>query len=93
MNINIDKKSKIPVYLQIVNQLKAEIKRGEIANGATLPSERALSKMLGVHRNTIIKAYNELKAEGFIESRQGVGYMVGFGQDALSMKAKVASLG
>ena len=76
MNIYIDKKSKTPVYLQIVNQLKAQIKRGDINDGSTLPSERALSKILGVHRNTIIKVYNELKAEGFVESRQGVGYTV-----------------
>ena len=45
MNINIDKKSKTPVYLQIVNQLKAQIKRGDIIDGSTLPSERALSKV------------------------------------------------
>ena len=79
MNIHIDKKSKTPVYLQIVNQLKVQIKRGDINDGSTLPSERALSKILGVHRNTIIKVYNELKAEGFVESRQGVGYLVSLG--------------
>ena len=93
MNINIDKKSKTPVYLQIVNQLKAQIKRGDIIDGSTLPSERALSKILGVHRNTIIKVYNELKAEGFVESRQGVGYMVSLGTQAGQQVSKVASLG
>ena len=84
MNIIIDKKSKTPVYLQIVSQLKNEIKRGDINDGSTLPSERALSKILGVHRNTIIKVYNELKAEGFVESRQGVGYMVSLGTPSVS---------
>ena len=94
MNINIDKKSKTPVYLQIVSQLKAEIKRGDIKNGATLPSERALAKILGVHRNTIIKVYNELKAEGFVESKQGIGYMVSFGKgQERAASSKVASLG
>ncbi len=93
MDIKIDKKSKTPVYVQIVNQLKLLIQRDEINRGATLPSERALSKILGVHRNTIIKAYNELKAEDYIESRQGVGYIVNFGKEQKSGAAPVASLG
>ena len=92
MNISIDKKSKTPVYIQIVNQLKNEIKRGDINDGSTLPSERALSKILGVHRNTIIKVYNELKAEGFVESKQGVGYTVSFSRHAGRSVSKVASL-
>lgn len=94
MNIKIDKGSKTPVYLQIVSQLKTQIKRGDIKNGSTLPSERALSKILGVHRNTIIKVYNELKAEDFVESKQGVGYMVSFGKEhELASASRVASLG
>ena len=92
MNINIDKESKTPIYLQIVNQLKTQIKRGDINDGSKLPSERALSKILGVHRNTIIKVYNELKAEGFIESRQGVGYTVALGTRDGQPFSKVASL-
>ena len=86
MNINIDKKSKTPIYIQIENELKSQIKLGDITNGSTLPSERALSKILGVHRNTIIKVYNELKAEGFVESRQGVGYTVSLGNKDQSAK-------
>ncbi len=92
MIINIDKKSKIPVYLQISEQMKHQIKRGDLSLGATLPSERALSKILGVHRNTISKAYNELKDEELIESRQGIGYMVVFGVKE-ERHSKVASLG
>lgn len=49
---------------------------GNLAAGATLPSERTLAEMLGVHRNTITKAYNELKSEGFIYPKQGVSYEV-----------------
>ena len=93
MDIKIDKTSKTPVYLQIVNQLKTLIKKGELNQGAVLPSERAFAKILGVHRNTIIKAYNELKAEEFIDSHQGVGYIVDFGQTRSSFGSPVASLG
>ena len=52
---------------------------GELVDGSVLPSERELSKILGVHRNTIIKAYYALKDMDLIESAQGVGYRVSYG--------------
>ena len=63
MNVRIDKVSKTSIYLQIASQLKREILSGEFNRGSTLPSERAMASILGVHRNTVVKAYNELKAE------------------------------
>ncbi len=81
MNVKIDKKSKTPIYLQIASQLKTEIFSGELNCGSTLPSERALASILGVHRNTVVKAYNELKAEELIESKQGIGYIVAMGEE------------
>ncbi len=93
MEIRIDKTSKTPAYKQIINGLRNQIQRGELLQGAILPSERAFAKILGVHRNTVIKAYNELKAEGYVESRQGVGYLVSFYQSDPYQKAGVASLG
>ena len=82
MNIKINHDSKIPIYRQVAEQMRRMIFSGEMAEGSTLPSERATAKILGVHRNTIIKAYNELKAEELIESRQGVGYIVAMPQTA-----------
>lgn len=76
MNIKTDANSKIPIYVQIATQVKKQILSGELALGGMLPSERALAKLLSVHRNTVSKAYNELKAEELIESKQGVGYIV-----------------
>ncbi len=72
----IDKKSKIPVYLQIAEQIKEQVFRGTITGGYALPSERILSAELGVHRNTVTKAYHELKAEGLVSSYQGKGYRI-----------------
>ena len=92
MNIILDSTSKIPIYIQIANQLKNQIRRGEFTNGSTLPSERAMAKILGVHRNTVVKAYGELKEEGFIESRQGVGYVVAIGGQSANAVSPVASL-
>jgi len=76
MIIKIDKESKIPVYLQIVDQIKEKIFKGTITVGYALPSERILAGKLGVHRNTVAKAYNELKAEGLVSSYQGKGYRI-----------------
>lgn len=57
-------------------------------DGFALPSERALAKELHLHRNTIVKAYNELKADGLITSYQGVGYRVHYRQARHSKKGR-----
>ena len=76
MNIRIDKASKVPVYLQIADQIKSQIISGALPRASALPSERSLAQLLEVHRNTVVKAYSELKSDAWIESRQGVGYVV-----------------
>lgn len=76
MNITVDKGIHIPVYYQISNQLKALIICGKLADGAILPSERSMARDLGVHRNTVVKAYGILKDEQLVDSFQGVGYKV-----------------
>lgn len=76
MDIKLNKESRIPVYLQIADQLRAQIMRGALPEGSALPSERALAQRLGIHRNTVVKAYSELKSDAWIESRQGIGYIV-----------------
>lgn len=76
MDIKIDKEIKTPVYLQIASSIKYQIMSGTITKESILPSERALAKILNIHRNTAAKAYSELKDQGLIESYQGVGYKV-----------------
>lgn len=76
MDIKIDKELKTPIYMQVSSEIKGQIMSGNISAGSILPSERALAKMLNIHRNTITRAYNDLKDEGVIESNQGVGYKV-----------------
>ena len=83
MDIIINHHSHTPIYLQIVNQLKEMILKGEITHGFVLPSERTMAKLLNVHRNTIIKAYMELKAEDFLSSSQGKGYKVSYQNGSL----------
>lgn len=59
--------------LQIARQLQDAIEGGRIARGTRLPSSRALACTLGVSRNTVIAAYDELSARGLVRSRRGAG--------------------
>lgn len=60
-----------PIYLQIIEHLKAGIAAGTVQDGDELPSRRTLSALLGVNPNTIQKAFRLLEEEGLISSRTG----------------------
>lgn len=81
MRLTIDKDINIPIYIQIFEQIKNQILSGELLPGSRLPSERKLGESLGVNRTTILNAYRELKAKGFIDSRIGSGTIVLAGID------------
>lgn len=76
MVININRHSQIALYLQIKNQLRDMIVSGVLPEGFQLPPERKLAEQLNVNRSTVLNAYNELKADGFIESKIGRGTLV-----------------
>ena len=65
-----------PLSLQIVRQLQEAIEEGRVAGGTQLPSTRSLARTLGVSRNTVLTAYDELAARGFVRSRRGAGMYV-----------------
>jgi GntR family transcriptional regulator len=73
MLFQINFKSAKPVYLQLVDQVKAAAASGVLQAGESLPSIRPLSEELRVNRNTVAKAYTQLEADGVIETRQGRG--------------------
>lgn len=79
MNITINREEKIPLYLQISGQIKNMIFNGSLVNGSKLPSERQLANNLNVHRNTVVRAYAELKDDDLISSYQGQFYYVSYG--------------
>lgn len=76
MKINIEKNSKIPLYVQIKNQIKDMIYSKIIPVDYVLPSERELAKTLKINRSTVVKSYEELKMEGIIDSKMGKGTYV-----------------
>lgn len=61
---------------QIVDGVRMKVATAELAVGAQLPSVRGLAQQLGINPNTVAKAYAELAAEGWLESRQGLGLFV-----------------
>ena len=79
MNIKLERGNGHPLYLQISDQIKTMIKEEEIVAGYKLPAERKLAEELGVHRNTVIKAYEELIADGVViaSRKKPKGYFVG----------------
>jgi GntR family transcriptional regulator / MocR family aminotransferase len=66
----------LPMFVQIAELLSAEIKRGRLRPGDRLPGTRPLAEQLGVGRNTVLAAYGELAAEGWIVTRAAGGSFV-----------------
>ena len=79
MWLTIDKKGNISLIRQVYDQIKSMILEGKLVQEDKLPSTRWLSKDLGISRNVILEAYDQLMAEGYIESRQGSGTVVSNG--------------
>ena len=76
MRFQLDFKSGTPVYLQLVEQVKAAAASGAVQAGDPLPSIRPLAEELRVNRNTVAKAYAELEHQRVIETIAGKGCFV-----------------
>ena len=77
MGLQIDNKSGVPFYRQIVEQVKFGVARGSLQPGDQLPTVRQLAVDLSINPNTVIRAYRELEIEGVIDTHQGSGTYVG----------------
>jgi GntR family transcriptional regulator/MocR family aminotransferase len=75
-DIDIDRDGPLPPFLQIARALTEEIRRGRLRPGDRLPGTRELASAARVHRNTVIAAYDELIAEGWLDAVQGRGTFV-----------------
>ncbi|HEV7775578.1 MAG TPA: GntR family transcriptional regulator [Luteibacter sp.] len=65
-----------PISRQIVDAIRMKVATADLLPGAQLPSVRGLAQQLTINPNTVAKAYAELTAEGWLESRQGLGLYV-----------------
>ena len=76
MIIQLNAASGVPLYLQIIEQVKHAIEIGSIRSGEQLPSVRQMAEELTVNPNTIAHAYKELEHEGIVELRHGSGAFI-----------------
>src|SRR6188472_2971362 len=88
MLFHIDFKSGKPVYLQLVDQVRAAAASGALRAGEALPSIRPLAEQLRLNRNTIAKAYGELESQGVIETIAGKGCFLSHARSPLRADAK-----
>ena len=88
MKIIINTSSMVPIYEQIIDQIKTLIRNGDLKENDQLPSVRTLSKELRISALTVKKAYDELESEGYIITKQGKGSFVAPKNTELSKEQK-----
>jgi len=73
MQIRINSTDGVPIYMQVVNQVKHLVAAGRMEPGEEMPAIRVLAEQLVVNPNTIARAYLELERAGIVTKRQGLG--------------------
>jgi DNA-binding transcriptional regulator YhcF (GntR family) len=73
MQIHISTADGVPIYLQIVNQIKYLVSSGRLTAGEELPPIRTLAEKLVINPNTVARAYRELESAGIVEKRRTAG--------------------
>ena len=79
MDLIIDAASAVPIYIQVMEQVRALVASRALRPGDRLPSVRELASSLRVNRNTAAKAYQMLEVDGVIQTRQGQGCFIAHG--------------
>jgi GntR family transcriptional regulator len=92
VQIHISANDGVPIYLQIVNQVKYLVACGRLAPGEELPPIRALAEQLLVNPNTIARAYMELERDGIVAKRHGSGTYVSDAGSPLARKERMKIL-
>lgn len=96
MPISVRRKSGVPLYVQVKNQIEKLVRMGVWEEGARLPTERELASTLGISRNTVSAAYRQLERDGLLTSHQGRGTFVaqvgGLPEDRVERLQRVVDL-
>jgi GntR family transcriptional regulator len=88
MEFQVDPATRLPIYRQLMDQIRLAVARGRLKPGSRLPSVRVLSRELVVNPNTIARVYTELEREGVLNTRPGLGVFVAEPQADLSASAR-----
>jgi len=89
----IDGGSDVPIYRQLVQQVRREVMLGRLRPGDQLPSVKEVVDALSVNPNTVVKAFSELEHQGMVVRRQGVGTFVSAAPPLASLAAAPKLLG
>jgi DNA-binding transcriptional regulator YhcF (GntR family) len=92
VRIHISSSDGVPIYLQIVNQVKYLVASGGLAPGEELPPIRVLAEKLVVNPNTVARAYRELEAGGVVEKRRTAGTFVSEAGSPLARRERLRIL-
>jgi len=92
MQIHISSNDGVPIYLQIVNQVKYLVASGRLAEGEEMPPIRALAEQLLINPNTVARAYLELERAGLVAKRQGAGTYIAAAESVLPRREKLKVL-
>ena len=92
MHIHITAADGVPIYLQIVQQIKYLVASGRLAPGEELPPIRALAEQLMVNANTVARAYRELEVAGVVVKRRTAGTYVSDAGSPLRREACLKAL-
>ncbi len=93
MHIHISPHDGVPIYRQIVNQIKRQVASERLKAGDELPSIRHLAQQLLINPNTVARAYRELESAGILLSQRGSGTRVSGNGSPLSREEKMKILG
>jgi GntR family transcriptional regulator len=92
MQIHISPNDGVPIYLQIVSQVKYLVAAGRLSEGDEIPPIRALAAQLLVNPNTVARAYLELERAGVVSKRHGSGTYVSAGGSPLARRERLKIL-
>src|SRR6185436_19370737 len=92
MQIHISPTDGVPIYMQIVNQVKYLVAAGRLAAGQEIPPIRTLAEQLVVNPNTVAKAYHELEREGVVTKKHGSGTYISDNGSPLARRERVKIL-
>jgi GntR family transcriptional regulator len=92
VHIHIAKDDGVPIYLQIVNQVKYLVASGRLAAGEELPPIRVLAERLSVNPNTVAHAYRELERDGLVIKRRTAGTYVSAAGSPLARRERLKIL-
>lgn len=89
LNVTLERQGEVPLYRQLIQQIRAQIDSGDLPAGARLPASRSLARQLNLSRISVVNAYSELRAAGYLSAQAGRGtFVTRDGQDSETAQSR-----